>query len=186
MLSNVFLNYNYTKLYKLYNYLVNIKAKSITINKSNFKTIKIDDYEGDFEACNINVHNKLEIDECNINNFTLKNSRIEQDFILTNSNIKDCINLDKTTFLKPELAIIDFNGILNYTKDDMLTLINNNQITQEELYRTIIKLDNIAKACNDSFYVNKIHKAVKLIKCIMSENDIKAQIIKAKEIKKRR
>lgn len=164
--------------------ICNIKAKSITINKSDFKTIKIDDYKGDFEACNINVHNKLEIDECNINNFTLKNSRIEQDFILTNSNIKGCINLDKTTFLKPELAIIDFNGILNYTKDDMLTLINNNQITQEELYRTIIKLDNIAKACNDSFYANKIHKTTKLIKCIMSENDIKTQDLKAKEIAK--
>ncbi|MBZ7986240.1 APC family permease [Campylobacter sp. Cr9] len=184
----------------------NINIKSLAITQSNFNTIKINDFKGEFianECCidselslinskninnfdvyNINVKNKLEIDECNINNFTLKNSRIEQDFILTNSNIKGCINLDKTTFLKPELAIIDFNSILNYTKDDMLTLINNNQITQEELYRTIIKLDNIAKACNDSFYVNKIHKAVKLIKCIMSENDIKAQIIEAKEIKK--
>lgn len=183
----------------------NINIKSLAITQSNFNTIKINDFKGEFianECCidselslinsninnfdvyNIKVKNKLEIDECNINNFSLKNSKIEQDFILTNSNIKGCINLDKTTFLKPELAIIDFNGILNYTKDDMLTLINNNQITQEELYRTIIKLDNIAKACNDSFYANKIHKAVKLIKCIMSENDIKAQIIEAKEIKK--
>lgn len=164
--------------------ICNIKAKSITINKSNFKTIKIDDYKGDFEAYNINVHNKLEIDECNINNFTLKNSRIEQDFILTNSNIKGCINLYKTTFVKPELAVIDFNGILNYTKDDILRLINNNQITQEELYHTIIKLDNMAKICNDSFYANKIHKNTKLIKCIMSENNIKTQDLKTKEIAK--
>lgn len=179
----------------------NINIKSLAITQSNFNTIKINDFKGEFianECCidsklslinsdinnfdvyDIKVKNKLEIDECNINNFTLKNSRIEQDFILTKSNIKDCINLDKTTFSKPELAVIDFNGILNYTKDDMLTLINNNQITQEELYRTIIKLDNIAKACNDSFYANKI----KLIKCIMNENDIKTQIIEAKEITK--
>lgn len=181
----------------------NINIKSLAITQSNFNTIKINDFKGEFianecyidsklslinsdinnfDVYDIKVKNKLEIDESNINNFTLKSSRIEQDFILTNSNIKGCINLDKTTFLKSELAIIDFNGILNYTKDDMLTLINNNQITQEELYHTIIKLDNIAKACNDSFYANKIHKAVKLIKCIMSENDIKTQIIEAKEI----
>lgn len=183
----------------------NINIKSLAITQSNFNTIKINDFKGEFianECCidselslinssinnfdvyGIKVKNKLELDVCNINNFTLKNSRIEQDFILTNSNIKGCINLDKTTFLKPELAIIDFNGILNYTKDDMLTLINNNQITQEELYRTIIKLDNIAKACNDSFYANKIHKTTKLIKCIMSEDNIKTQDLKAKEIAK--